>query len=53
MPELVSSFCPRCDREYKSESKRTANDLVRHHISIQVDQEHDGALDEWDDMNGR
>lgn len=45
---LVTSYCPRCDRSFTSGSKLTANDLVRNHLSMQTDQQHEGALEAWD-----
>jgi hypothetical protein len=45
---LVSSFCPRCDKEYKAPTKVEADKLVRAHIIRNDDELHENLLDEWD-----
>lgn len=48
-------FCPRCDRQYVGEgptqevADKAANNRIREHLKIQVDELHDGALEAWDD----
>lgn len=49
-PEVMhESFCPRCDKNYLGDTKEAANAAVRAHIARQIDELHEGALDEWDD----
>ena len=49
VPSLVNSYCPRCDRPFTATTKNDANNLVIEHIKIQIDDLHDGALEEMCD----
>lgn len=52
----ATSYCPRCDRPFTAssktplEAKALANAMVKQHLKIQIDEIHDGAYEEWVDI---
>lgn len=49
MADTFIAFCPRCDESRGAETFEAAKRKIRDHISIQIDELHDGALEAWDD----
>lgn len=52
----ATSYCPRCDRPFTAssktplEAKSLANAMLQQHLKIQIDETHEGAFQEWEDM---
>lgn len=50
--ELITAYCPRCDKAYVGKTEDIVNTMIERHLERQIDDLHNGALEEWkDDSN--
>lgn len=46
----VIAFCPRCDKPFVAATEFDANNLIHEHLKRQIDEVHNGALEQWEEQ---